>query len=143
MWLVYLTFLTPCMSVVQDHDCLVEGPLDNMQPSLMSFPPPLNRRTDQRRLYFTALSQGTHAGASSQVRGSTNSELGWSGAQSCVVLLRCFHGACLSIDGFCFCCIFREFLQAGRRTLDILMSCSKVSKPCFAFRWYGCLRPCG
>lgn len=63
------------MSVVQDHDCLVEGPLDNMQPSLMSFPPPLNRRTDQRRLYFTALSQGTHAGASSKVRSSTNSKL--------------------------------------------------------------------
>lgn len=37
------------------------------QRSLMSFPPPLNRRTDTRRLYFTALSQGTHAGASSQV----------------------------------------------------------------------------
>lgn len=52
---------------VQDHDCLVEGPLDNMQTSLMSFPPPLNRRNDTRRLYFTALAQGTHAAANSQV----------------------------------------------------------------------------
>ncbi|CAB1119331.1 unnamed protein product [Ectocarpus sp. CCAP 1310/34] len=50
----------------KDHECLVEGPLDNMQPSLMSFPPPLNRRNDQRRLYFTALAQGTHAAANSQ-----------------------------------------------------------------------------
>ncbi|CAM9439699.1 unnamed protein product, partial [Pylaiella littoralis] len=50
----------------KDHDCLVEGPLDNMQVSLMSFPPPLNRRNDQRRLYFTALAQGTHAAANTQ-----------------------------------------------------------------------------
>ncbi|CAM9092624.1 unnamed protein product [Ascophyllum nodosum] len=53
----------------KDHDCLVEGPLDNMQPSLMSFPPPIKGRMDHRRLYFTALAQG-HAHA-----GSTNSQV--------------------------------------------------------------------
>lgn len=41
-----------------------------VQVSLMSFPPPLNRRNDQRRLYFTALAQGTHAAANTQVHGS-------------------------------------------------------------------------
>ncbi|CAM9395456.1 unnamed protein product, partial [Sphacelaria rigidula] len=50
----------------KDHDCLVEGPLDNLQTSLMSFPPPRSGRVDNRRLYFTALAQGTHAGAQSQ-----------------------------------------------------------------------------
>lgn len=45
----------------------MEGPLDNMQTSLMTFPPPLKGRMDHRRLYFTALAQGTHAGANSQV----------------------------------------------------------------------------
>lgn len=49
----------------------MEGPLDNMQTSLMSFPPPVKGRMDHRKLYFTALAQGTHAAASSQVRGST------------------------------------------------------------------------
>lgn len=49
---------------------MVEGPLDNMQTSLMSFPPPVKGRMDHRKLYFTALAQGTHAATSSQVRGS-------------------------------------------------------------------------
>lgn len=57
----------------QDHDCLVEGPLDNMQTSLMTFPPPLKGRMDHRRLYFTALAQGTHAGANSQVEDQDHS----------------------------------------------------------------------
>ncbi|CAM9844197.1 unnamed protein product, partial [Discosporangium mesarthrocarpum] len=48
----------------KDNECLVEGPLDNMQTSLLSFPPPPKGRMDSRRLYFTALAQGTHAGAS-------------------------------------------------------------------------------
>lgn len=42
--------------------------MDNMQTSLMSFPPPLKGRIDQRRLYFTALAQGTHAGAHTQTQ---------------------------------------------------------------------------
>lgn len=67
---LYPFVLRCASSSAQDHDCLVEGPLDNMQTSLMSFPPPVKGRMDHRKLYFTALAQGTHAAASSQVRGS-------------------------------------------------------------------------
>ncbi len=44
----------------KDNGVLVEGPLNNLQTSMMSFPKP-SSRPDDRRLYFTALAQtGLH-----------------------------------------------------------------------------------
>lgn len=104
-WRTPLVRLPPlsCFLVLvsaKDHDCLVEGPLDNMQTSLMSFPPPLKGRMDHRRLYFTALAQGTHAGAGSQVHnasgglGTTRSEA--SETFLCACLVVCCAAACAS-----------------------------------------------
>ena len=89
-------------SSAQDHDCLVEGPLDNMQTSLMSFPPPVKGRMDHRKLYFTALAQGTHAASSSQVRGSAIVEAIVRAFRH--VLLHAINTACYCMLLLCCCC---------------------------------------
>ena len=74
----------------------MEGPLDNMQTSLMSFPPPVKGRMDHRKLYFTALAQGTHAAASSQVRGVAIVKAIVHTFRHCCCTLLLLHATCSS-----------------------------------------------
>lgn len=53
----------------QERDCLVEGPLNNLQPSNMSLPRPNSTKFDQR-LYMTALA---HDSARSNMRADDES----------------------------------------------------------------------
>ena len=53
---------------MQERDCLVEGPLNNLQTSMMSLPRPKMTSND-KRLHFTALAHGAGAGTSIHASG--------------------------------------------------------------------------
>ena len=54
--------------LMQERDCLVEGPLNNLQTSMMSLPRPKMTSND-KRLHFTALAHGAGAGTSIHASG--------------------------------------------------------------------------
>jgi regulator of nonsense transcripts 1 len=66
----------------KEYDCLVEGPLNNLQPSYMTFARPRRNPTSDSRYAFTALARGAWDGRWDDRRGTQNAPSFRSGGRS-------------------------------------------------------------
>jgi len=72
---------TALINHFKEHDCLVEGPLNNLVQSMMTFPKP-RRQPNDRRLYMTALNGQHQQGNAMGDPGAYNDGMGQDGQRS-------------------------------------------------------------